>query len=418
MFQIGWLPDYPHPDNFIVPFMHSTGGAFSAFQGYGSAALDTQIEEAFMDTNPATQETKYYDLQEAYYQDPGGIMLAQPLARRYFTNHINDFVYNPCESAYTGRLINMSKSDNGGGIDFKNPTTFTFETIGEIDSLDPAWIYDTASGMQVGMIYEQLIYYDGNSTDTFIPLLATDEGTYNATDKTLRFTLKEGVKFHSGNNVTPEDVEYTFERAMVQDRSGGPVWMFFQPLLGPDVWHFADTTFSAIDAAVEIDGAGHVVFTLYGDYWETAFKQILCGQWACIVEKQFCIDNGGWDGEEGTAQAYHDSITSAADSELFDNPNGTGPWKLNTWDAGDQIILEDFADYRDSVPFENVITKVRNEWTARKLSLLAGDADLVYVPATNFAEMDEETGLLVYEDLPSLSIDAFFFNFIIGGPSA
>jgi ABC-type transport system substrate-binding protein len=418
MFQIGWLPDYPHPDNFIVPFMHSTGGAFSAFQGYGSAALDTQIEEAFMDTNPVTQETKYHDLQEAYYTDPGGIMLAQPLARRYFTNHINGFVYNPCESAYTGRLINMSKSNNGGGIPYLNPGTFTFDTIGEIDSLDPAWIYDTASGMQVGLIYEQLLYYNGNATDDFLPLLATDIGTYNATDKTLRFTIKAGVKFHDGNNLTAEDVEYTFERAMVQDRSGGPVWMFFQPLFGPDVWHFSDTTFAAIDAAVEDDG-NDVVFTLYGDYWLDAFRQILCGQWACIVDKESTVlKTGAWDGTGANAQAYHDSITSASDSELFDDPNGTGPWKLTSWAAGDQIILEDFGDYHGgSVPFDNVITRVRNEWTARKLSLLAGDVDLVYVPATNFDEMDEETGLLVYEDLPSLSIDAFFFNMLIGGPS-
>jgi peptide/nickel transport system substrate-binding protein len=397
--------------------MHSTGGAFSAFQGYGSAALDTQISEAFMDTNPVTQETKYHDLQEAYYQDPGGIMLAQPLARRYFTEHINDFVYNPCESAYTGRLINMSKSDNGDHP-FKNPNDFIFETIGEIDSLDPAWIYDTASGMQVGLIYEQLIYYDGNSTSEFTPLLATDTGTFNATSLELRFTIKEGVEFHDGNNLTASDVEYTFERAMVQDRSGGPVWMFFQPLLGPDVWHYADTTFSAIDAAVEDDG-NDIVFTLYGDYWLTAFQQILCGQWACIVDKESTVLKGGWDGTGGTADAYHASITSASDSVLFDDPNGTGPWELTSWLAGDQIILEDFADYHGgSVPFENVITKVRDEWSARKLALLAGDADLVYVPATNFDEMDEETGLLVYEDLPSLSIDAFFFNFIIGGPSA
>ena len=412
MFQIGWLPDYPHPDNFIVPFMHSTGGAFSAFQGYGSPALDTQISEAFMDTNPVTQETKYHALQEAYYTDPGGIMLAQPLARRYFTEHINGFYYNPCESAYTGRLIDMSKSDNGDHP-FNNPNDFIFETIGEIDSLDPAWIYDTASAMQVGMIYEQLLYYDGNSTDTFQYLLATDS-SFNATSFEYRFTIKEGVQFHDGNNLTPEDVEYTFERAMTQDRSGGPIWMFYQPLLGPDVWHYVDTTWAAIDAAVEVDGQD-VVFTLYGDYWELAFTQILAGQWACIVDKEFCLANDDWDGTEGDI-VNHTSPSAASDTVLFDNPNGTGPWQLNTWDAGDQIILEDFIGYHGgAVPFENVITKVRDEWSTRKLALQNGDADLVYVPATNFDEMDEETGLLVYEDLPSLSIDAFFFNMAIGG---
>jgi hypothetical protein len=31
--------------------------------------------------------------------------------------------------------------------------------------------------------------------------------------------------------------------------------------------------------------------------------------------------------------------------------------------------------------------------------------------------MDSEGGLNVFYDLPSLSIDAFFFNMIIGGPA-
>jgi ABC-type transport system substrate-binding protein len=417
MYQIGWLPDYPHADNHLVPFMHSQG-TFSHFQGYGDATTDAAIAAAFEDTNPVTQQEKYDALQQQYYDDAPGIVLAQPLARRYFTQHIDGFYYNPNESSYAGRMLDLTKSDQGGAIAYKNDGIFVFETIGDIDSLDPAWIYDTASGMQVGMIYEQLIYYNGNSSDTFIPILAEDTGTYNSTDKTLRFTIKEGIQFHNGNNLTPEDVEYTFERAMCQDRPSGPVWMFFQPLFGPSVWHYEDTTFAAIDAAVEVDGQD-IVFTLVGDYWELAFKQILCGQWSCIVDKEWCIAQGDWDGSEGDVVNFlHPQ--NPGDSVLFDDTNGTGPWKLNTWTPNVQIILEDNASYHGgAVPFTEVITKVVDEWSSRKLSLLAGDADLVYVPATRFTEMDpEEPDLQVFKDLPSLSIDAFFFNFIIGGPSA
>ena len=415
MFQIGWAPDYPHADNYIVPFMHSQG-TFSGFQGYGDATLDAQMAAAFQDTNPGTQQDKYDALQQRYYDDAPGIVLFQPFARRYFTAHITGYDYNPIESSYAGRLLDMSKSDQGGGIPYENDGIFVFETIGDIDSLDPAWIYDTASSMQVGLIYEQLVYYDGNSTDTFQPLLAT-AWAFNASDDTLRFTIRDGVQFHNGNNLTPEDVEYTFERAMCQDRPGGPIWMFYQALLGEAVWGYEDTTFAAIDAAVEVDG-DDVVFTLSGAYWELPFLQVLSGQWACIVDKEWCIAQGDWDGTEGgVAAVLHPE--NAGDSALFDLTNGTGPWKLNTWESAVQIILDDNTNYWDgSVPFDSVITKVVNEWSSRKLSLLAGDADLVYVPATNFDEMDSEVGLNIYEDLPSLSIDAFFFNYIIGGPSS
>ena len=304
--------------------------------------------------------------------------------------------------------------DGGDEIPYLNDGVFVYETIGDIYSFDPAWVYDTASGMQVGMVYEQLIYYDGSSTEDFQPLLATDTGTFNATDNTLRFTIREGVQFSNGNDLTPEDVEYTFERAMCQDRPGGPIWMFYQPLLGEDVWHYEHTTFAAITSAVEVDG-DDVVFTLAGPYWETAFKQILCGQWACIVDKDYCIDNGDWDGTEGDVENFLHPENPGDIGHLYDNPMGTGPWTLNTWDQSNQIILDKNTNYwNGAVPFDNVITKVVDEWSSRKLSLLAGEADLVYVPASRFVEMEpEEPSLQVFQDLPSLSIDAFFMNFDI-----
>ncbi|HUW46354.1 MAG TPA: ABC transporter substrate-binding protein [Dehalococcoidia bacterium] len=414
MFQIGWMPDYPHADNFIVPFMHSAG-TFSYFQGYGDSALDAQIAAAFQDTNPTTQLVKYAALQQRYYDDAPGIVLAQPLVRRYFTQHVTGFYYNPCESSYPGDIFYLTKADNGDDIPYKNAGSLIELTIGDAESLDPAWQYDNASLEQSRHIYETLIYYSGNSTDTFDPILATNTGEFSATNNTLRFTIREGVTFHSGNNMTPEDVEYSFERAMCQDRPGGPIWMFYQALIGEDVWSYDDTTYAAIDASVEVDGQD-VVFTLSGAYWELPFKQVLCGGWASIVEKQWCIDKDDWDGTEvGIADVLHPLLPG--DTALFDECNGTGPWKLSLWESGVQIVKVKYDGYRAPVPFDNVVYKIVEEWSSRKLSLLAGDADIVYVPGTNFDEMDTEEGLNIFKNLPSLSIDAFFFNMIIGGPA-
>jgi ABC-type transport system substrate-binding protein len=413
MYQIGWLPDYPHADNFLYPFMHSQG-VFSYYQGYGDATTDAAIAAAFEEPPGQLQLDMYEALMEQYYDDAPGIVLAQPIARRYFTKHVNGFYYNPVESSYAGRIIDMTKSDNGGDIPYKNDGVFVFETIGDIYSFDPAWVYDTASGMQVGMINEQLLYYDGNSTETFQPLLAT---SWSFNDTHYRFTIRDNVKFSNGYNLTPEDVEYTFERAMCQDRPGGPIWMFYAMMLGSDVGHYEDTTFAEIDAAVEVDGQD-VVFKVSDPAWEVPFLQIMSGQWAGIVSKQYCQDVEDWDGTEGDVENFLHPENPGDIGDMYDQPIGTGPWKLNTWDQGIQIILDKNTTYwGGSVPFDQVITKVVDEWSARKLSLLAGDADLVYVPATRFVEMEpEEPDLQVFKDLPSLSIDAFFFNFIIGGP--
>ena len=94
MFLIGWLADYPDPDNFVTPFMHSDGD-FAYFQGYGYEELDDKIEAARYETDPDTREEMYYELQEIYYDEAPGIMLFQPLGRRYFTKYIKGFYFNP-----------------------------------------------------------------------------------------------------------------------------------------------------------------------------------------------------------------------------------------------------------------------------------------------------------------------------------
>jgi len=304
------------------------------------------------------------------------------------------------------------------------PGSFVQMIPKDIDSLDPAWGYDTASGEQVQYIYETLLYYDGEKIDEFIPVLAAEWNT-SPDGMTIGFKIREGVKFHNGNTLTPEDVEYSIERAMVQDRSGesvwpflqplrgGPAWMFFQPLLG--AWSRDEVAFADIDNAVEVD-ADWVVFHLAGPGWGVPFLQILCGPWASIVDKEWCVANGEWDGAEGTWQDYNNP--DVGDSYLYDHTNGTGPWKLEEWEPGVQIKLVRNDNYwREPAPFERVITQFVDEWTSRKLALLNGDADFVYVPPSNIHELDGIAALNVYQDLPALSIDAFFFNFNTGSES-
>ena len=41
----------------------------------------------------------------------------------------------------------------------KNPDTYTYVTISDMDSLDPAWSYDTASHVVILNVYEPLLTY-------------------------------------------------------------------------------------------------------------------------------------------------------------------------------------------------------------------------------------------------------------------
>ena len=87
----------------------------------------------------------------------------------------------------------------------KDKTTFVNVTIGEPETLDPALAYETAGGEIIQNVYETLVFYDGESTDKFVPQLAeswevSEDGT------TYTFKLRSGVKFHDGADMTASDV--------------------------------------------------------------------------------------------------------------------------------------------------------------------------------------------------------------------
>lgn len=224
MFQIGWMADYPDAHNFAYPFMHSSG-TFSGWQSYSNPDVDALLADGISATTSAERERIYRELDQKYYDEVPSFTIAQPLGRRYFRDWVKGFYYNPVLPSQLGNIYALSK------VQSPHPDTFVYATIGGPASMDPAYSYDTASGEIIQSVYETLLFFDGESTTEFEPVLAT-EWTVSSDGMTYRFKIRKGVKFHNGNDLTPEDVEYSFERGMVQDYGAGPQWMLFEPLLG------------------------------------------------------------------------------------------------------------------------------------------------------------------------------------------
>jgi peptide/nickel transport system substrate-binding protein len=297
----------------------------------------------------------------------------------------------------------------------KNPTTFVQATIGDPDSLDGAYAYDTASAENIQSIYDPLLWFDGTSTSEFVPALAT-EWTISEDGMTYRFKIRQGVTFHNGNTLTPEDVEYSFERGMVQDYGAGPQWMILEPLLGIQTTRPSEgelIPLEDITNAVEVDG-DWVQFNLVAPY--QPFLAILAQSWSSIVDKEWAMANDDWDGTQASYEELNDPPSGG--SPLQDIANGTGPFMLDYWDVGVEIVLVRNDDYWGGpAPLERFIYKVIDEWTTRKLELLAGDADWAYVPRANIGELEGVEGLTVFKDLPQMQADAFFFQFDISEES-
>jgi len=281
------------------------------------------------------------------------------------------------------------------------------------DSLDPAFGYTVEDSIVEHAVYEYLLAY--KTLTEFEPRIATkvpsvENGLISEDGLTYTFPIRKGVKFQNGDEVTPEDVEYSFERAIVADPAGGPVGMILIPLLGDsstrDIDGQLNVTYEEISNTVEVDG-DNVVFHLA--HAAPQFLQILTHGAFPIIDKKWTIEQGGWPGTKETWKEYNNLPREKM--TLFDKAMGAGPYRLVRWDKGTEIVLEFFDGYYrgPSKGITTVILKYVPEWSTRSLMLKTGDADIAVVPR-EFLEQVQESGDVTVEGFSVQEIFAVIFN--------
>lgn len=320
-----------------------------------------------------------------------------------------------------------------------DPNTLVDLTIGEPDTLDPHYAYDTASGEVIYNVYENLIAYKGESVTEFEPRLATKWEILDG-GKTYKFYIRKGVKFHGGGELTPEDVEYSFERGLIFDPAGGPMWMLWEALFGIDSLEgfveeklgvaysdlfdengepkpeYRDALIKIytdyIDPAIEVEGDA-VVFHLVRPFAPTMSILAQGSSWSAILDKEWAISVGCWDGKPDTWWKYHD--IQKEKSPLYATTNGTGPYKLVEWDRSQQkVILEANENYwREPAKIKKVIIWGVDEWSTRRVIFEKGEADIVYVPAQNLKQVEGRADTEVIKGLSTVIITALHFNWSV-----
>ena len=306
----------------------------------------------------------------------------------------------------------------------KNPDGIIVASIAEPETVDPAWCYDKASEELVFNVYQRLIFYDRERVDKFVPMLAL-EWYLDEVDYVWYFKIRCNetgypVMFHNSDWLTTEDVEYTFERAMVVDRYGAgwpysPVWMFYEPLLGCYEANLSDPDFDAkIDNAVQ-HNATHIWFNLAGPFTPLIFKQTIAQPWASIVNKDWCMSLGDWPQTWDNWTDYHDPKVSPLDSPEH-VMCGTGPYRFDYWEKGVEWCIVKFDDYWRGWPSEitpsyvSRVTVKIPEWSTRKSMFLAGDLDICYVPRRYMDQVEGQPGIRCIYPLPMLIFRGMFFN--------
>ena len=355
-----------------------------------------------------------------------------------------------------------------GEFSSPDPTTYFRPTFGEPETFDPALDYETAGGEIVSNVYETLVTYNRQKADEFIPQLAT-EWTVSDDGTVYTFTIREGVKFHEGGDLTPEDVAYSFQRGLLQGGYASPQWLLAEPFFGvgnDDVSVLVDEGASADDrealsaadpttltsvceqvkaAIVADDAAGTVTMTL-AQPWGP-FLATIANNWGSIMDKEWVVENGGWDGSCDTWQNYY-AMTSE-ENPFTPIANGTGPFKLDHWTQGQEIVLVRNDDYWRTEPMweggpsgpaalERVVIQKVDEFGTRFAMFQAGDADsLVVGSQADYAQVDPLVGeeclynaesgefdactpvgdgsgpIRVYKNMPQVTHTDVFLNFDI-----
>ena len=224
----------------------------------------------------------------------------------------------------------------------------------DLISLDPAKAFEF-SGVGIDVqIYDRLLDFPAGKFDK--PELSLAESYEVSPDgKTWTFKLREGVKFHSGNPLTAEDVVYSFQRV---------VTLKDQP-------SFILTQFGITSDSVKAVDKHTVQITLDDKYAGGIFFACLSAGVASIVDSQVVKQH------IQKTDKYPDGDMGL--TWLTRNSAGSGPFILRQWEKGDRVVLDAYPDHFMYPPkVKRVVIKEIVEATSRRLQVEKGDLDIAW----------------------------------------
>ena len=241
-------------------------------------------------------------------------------------------------------------SGAGGGTQDKD--TFVAAFRSDFSTFDPSRATGDQNIVNLAPIYEQLVAMDQDQE--CVPLLAKSWELTEAQDSYI-FTLQEGVTFHNGTPLTPDDVVFSAEHY----RAAGAI---------------ATTNL----ASAEVVGENQVKLTMVNP-GPTFLKEIAAMYIMCKEDVER-VEAGG----EGYGE----------------NPIGTGKYKFVSYSpANETVFIRNDEYWGEPAKIKNMIFRIIPDESTRALSMRTGDIDLCQpLAATDVASFDDIDSVTVRSD--------------------
>lgn len=201
------------------------------------------------------------------------------------------------------------------------------------DNMDPHMHFQRVGIIMNVNMYDSLLHK--NTELEYEPSLAVEWKAID--DTTWEFKLRQGVKFHSGELFTAEDVKFTFER-----------------VLNPETKSPQYGNIRAIKEVKIIDD--YTVHLITDKPFPLLLERMVF--FPIIPKKHF---------EKVGAQVFAEN-----------NPSGTGPYKFVEWRRDQYLHLERFEEHwRSPAPIKTFIIRVIPETSTQIAELKTGGVDIV-----------------------------------------
>lgn len=221
--------------------------------------------------------------------------------------------------------------------------------ISDIISLDPAEVFEFSGGEVIANIYDRIMMYEPESLDELVGGVV-DRWKFSTDGKTISFTMRSGLKFHSGNAVTAEDPVYSLKRVVHLKKT--PSFILTQFGWKPE----------NVDELIKVIDPRTFSITITEPFSPALVLNALSAGVGSVVDSKL-VKRHEKDGDWGYGW-------------LKKNGAGGGAFSLRSWKGAESVILDRFDGYRRRAKMKRVIIDHVPEPGTQQTMLTRGDVDL------------------------------------------